>query len=101
MSRLRELAARSRFPSSVIVATPMPAWQRRAIDEQIRRTLRGTELARDIDEGMRKIGHLVRLARTDLRRMFWTLDQRQAEDRRRALAMQRWARRRGRRKGRA
>lgn len=86
-------------PAKLRAMTPMPAWQQRAIDEQIRRALEGSELARDIEIGMRKIAATVRLSRVDLRRMFRTLDELQAEDRARALAMQRWARRRGRRKG--
>lgn len=85
------------------LTSPLAPWQRRHLNEQIREMSRRSVLSMREFEGamretaitVRKIAHAFRVP---LRLLLGTKATREREQ---VLAMQRWARRRGRRKGRA
>lgn len=111
-----DLSSRSK---TRIVSIDVPGWQRRRIDELLReeRQRRQQEQlaavlgprAREISAGMRELARTMGLTarmiakafQVPLRLLLTTSAQRAQREKRQVQAMQRWARRRGRRKGRA
>lgn len=101
-SSMAEIGRRMSPAAMRAVTVPIMPWQRRMLDEQIREAMqRMVPAFRDVQHAARETMRVLSSADRLFDALRLMRDRREAHERQQVLAMQRWARRRGRRKGRS